>query len=113
MAGYYKWFVEGFSSISAPLTKLTQKKTKFKWLEACEKSFQKLKTRLTTTPVLSLSDGVDDFMVYCDASRVGLGCVLMQRGNVIPYASRQLKIHKNNYPTRDLKMTAVVFALKI
>ncbi|MCF7184066.1 RNA-directed DNA polymerase, partial [Corynebacterium sp. MC-13] len=71
LVGYYTRFVEGFSSISAPLTKLTQKKTKFEWSEACEKSFQELKTRLTTAPILSLPERADDFVVYCDASRVG------------------------------------------
>ncbi|WMV46272.1 hypothetical protein MTR67_039657 [Solanum verrucosum] len=72
-------FVEGFSSISSPLTKLTQKKVKFQWSDECKKCFSKLKTRLTTTHVLNLPDGSDGFVIYCDASRVGVGCVLMQR----------------------------------
>ncbi|WMV25682.1 hypothetical protein MTR67_019067 [Solanum verrucosum] len=76
LAGYYRRFVDGFSSISSSLTKLTQKTVKFQWPEACEKSFQKLKKRLTTAPVLTLPEGTQGFMVYCDASRVGLGCVL-------------------------------------
>ena len=63
--------------------------------------------------MLTLPDGVDGFVVYCDASRVGLGCVLMQKGKVITYASRQLKPHEKNYPTHDLELAAVVFALKI
>ncbi|WMV58602.1 hypothetical protein MTR67_051987, partial [Solanum verrucosum] len=67
-----------FSSISSPLTALTQKKAKFEWSKACEKRFQELKDRLTSTPVLTLPEGTDWFVVYCDASRVGLGCVLMQ-----------------------------------
>ncbi|KAH0757840.1 hypothetical protein KY290_021333 [Solanum tuberosum] len=113
LAGYYRRFVEGFSSIASPLTKLTQKKVKFQWSDDCEKSFAELKTRLTTTPVLTLPEGSDGYVIYCDASRVGLGCVLMQRGKVIAYASRQLKVHEKNYPTHDLELAAVVFTLKI
>ncbi|KAH0692437.1 hypothetical protein KY285_019534 [Solanum tuberosum] len=112
LAGYYRRFVEGFSSIASPLTKLTQKKVKFQWSDDCEKSFAELKTRLTTALVLTLLEGSDGYVIYCDASRVVLGCVLMQRGKVIAYASRQLKVHENNYPTHDLEL-AVVFALKI
>ncbi|KAH0765914.1 hypothetical protein KY285_001785 [Solanum tuberosum] len=85
LARYYKRFVEGFSSISSPLTKLTQKTVKFQWSEACEKSFQELKRQLTTSP----------------------------NGKVIAYTSRQLKVHEKNYPTHDLELAAVVFALKI
>ena len=113
LAGYYRRFVQDFSRIAAPLTKLTQKNVKFEWNEACENSFQLLKERLTTAPVLTLPSGVDGFAVYCDASRIGLGCVLMQNGRVVAYASRQLKIHEKNYPTHDLELAAVVFALKI
>ena len=72
-----------------------------------------MKTQLTSAPVLTLPDGVDGFVVYCDASRVGFGCVLMQKGKVIAYASRQLKPHEKNYPTHDLELGAIVFALKI
>ncbi|KAH0709559.1 hypothetical protein KY284_010986 [Solanum tuberosum] len=113
LAGYYRRFVEGFSSIASPLTRLTPKKVKFQWSDDCEKSFAELKTRLTTTLVLTLPEGSDGYVIYCDASRVGLGCVLMQRGKVIAYPSRQLKVHEKNYPTHDLKLAAVVFALKI
>ncbi|KAH0679031.1 hypothetical protein KY284_020116 [Solanum tuberosum] len=113
LAGYYRRFVEGFSSIAPPLTKLTQKTVKFQWFESCEKSFQELKKRLITAPVLTLPEGTQGFVVYCDASRVGLGCVLMQNGKVIAYASRQLKVHEKNYPTHDLELATVVFALKI
>ncbi|KAH0713646.1 hypothetical protein KY289_009605 [Solanum tuberosum] len=112
-ASYYKRFMEGFSSIASPLTRLTQKKVKFQWSDDCEKSFAELKTRLTTTPVLTLPEGSNGYVIYCDASRVGLGCVLMQRGKVITYASRQIKVHEKNYPTHDLELAAVVFALKI
>ena len=72
-----------------------------------------MKDKLTSTPVLTLLEGNEGFVVYCDASRVGLGCVLMQHGKVIAYASRQLKVHEKNYPIHDLELTAVVFALKI
>ncbi|KAH0715889.1 hypothetical protein KY284_008794 [Solanum tuberosum] len=76
-------------------------------IEACEKSFQELKKRLTTAPVLTLPEGTQGFVVYCDASRVGLGCVLMQNGKVIAYASRQLKVHEKNYLTHDLELAVV------
>ena len=76
-------------------------------------NFQELKQKLTTTPVLALPDISKDFMVYCDASHQGLGCVLMQNRRVIAYASQQLKEHENRYPTHDLELAAVVHALKI
>ncbi|KAH0636443.1 hypothetical protein KY289_036358 [Solanum tuberosum] len=77
------------------------------------RSFPKLRKRLTTAPILTLPEGTQGFVVYCDASRVGLGCVLMQNGKVIAYASTQLKVHEKNYPTHDLELAAVVFVLKI
>ena len=113
LAGYYRKFVEGFSKIATPLTKLTRKEEKFIWSEACQNSFDELKQRLTTAPVLTLPSGSEGFTVYCDASRQGLGCVLMQHDRVIAYASRQLKKHEVNYPTHDLELAAVVFALRI
>ncbi|KAH9685255.1 Endonuclease [Citrus sinensis] len=112
-AGYYRRFVEGFSKIAIPMTRLTRKNAKFQWDDDCEKSFQELKTCLTSAPVLTLPSGNEGFMVYSDASRQGLGCVLMQHGKVVAYASRQLKKHEQNYPTHDLELAAVVFALKI
>ena len=113
LAGYYRRFVQNFSRLAAPLTKLTQKKVKFQWDEECQKSFEELKKKLTSADVLVVPSGSDGFAVYCDASRVGLGCVLMQHGRVVAYASRQLKKHEQNYPVHDLEMAAVVFALKI
>ncbi|KAA0040652.1 pol protein [Cucumis melo var. makuwa] len=80
---------------------------------ACERSFQELKQKLVTAPVLTVPDGSGNFVIYSDASKKGLGCVLMQQGKVVAYASRQLKIHEQNYPTHDLELAAVVFALKI
>ena len=113
LAGYYRKFVERFSKLAAPLTKLTRKEEKFVWSEACKQSFDELKWKLTSAPVLTLPSGKDGSTVYCDASRQGLGCVLMQHENVIAYASRQLKKHEQNYPTHDLKLAAIVFALRI
>ncbi|CAD5192555.1 unnamed protein product [Musa acuminata subsp. malaccensis] len=113
MAGYYRRFMEGFSRIAQPLTKLTQKNVKFVWGDDCEQSFQELKRRLTSAPILTIPSGDKGFMVYTDASRTGLGCVLMQKGKVIAYASRQLKSYELNYPTHDLELAAIVFALKI
>ena len=93
LAEYYRKFVEGFSKIAAPLTKLTRKDVKYDWVDVCQKSFDELKGRLTSAPILALPNGRDGFVVYSDASRQGLGCVLMQNDRVIAYASRQLKKH--------------------
>lgn len=93
LAGYYKRFMEGFSIISELLTKLTQNKVKFRWFEDYENSFKELKDRLTSTPVLTLPDGTKGFTAYCDASAISLGCVLMQNGKIVVYASRKLKFH--------------------
>nr|KYP47522.1 Retrotransposable element Tf2 [Cajanus cajan] len=101
-AGYYRRFIEGFSKIVTPLTQLTRKEQPFIWTDASERSFEELKRRLTTSPVLVLPDSGKPFDVYCDASHQGLGCVLMQHGKVVAYASRQLKNHERNYPTHDL-----------
>ncbi|GJX46079.1 putative nucleotidyltransferase, ribonuclease H [Tanacetum coccineum] len=113
LAGYYHRFIENFSKIAKSLTILTQKSKIFDWGKEHELAFQTLKDKLCNAPVLALPNGPEDLMVYCDASRIGLGCVLMQRGKVTAYASRQLKIHEKNYTTRDLELDAVVFALKI
>ncbi|GJU82216.1 putative reverse transcriptase domain-containing protein [Tanacetum coccineum] len=95
------------------MTKLTQKKVKFVWGDKQEAAFQLLKQKLCSAPILALPEGNKDFIAYCDASKKGLGDVLMQREKVIAYASRQLKIHEKNYTTHDLELGAVVFALKI
>ncbi|KAL0551797.1 hypothetical protein IC582_010886 [Cucumis melo] len=113
LAGYYRRFVENFSRIATPLTQLTRKGAPFVWSKACEDSFQTLKQKLVTAPVLTIPDGSGSFVIYSDASKKGLGCVLMQQGKVVAYASRQLKSHEQNYPTHDLELAAVVFALKI
>ena len=113
LAGYYRRFIENFSKIAKALTELLKKGKKFEWTEACEISFQELKKRLVSAPVLCLPDLEEDFQVYCDASYRGLGSVLMQEGKVVSYASRQLKNHEVNYPTHDLELASVVHALKI
>ncbi|GKE21440.1 putative reverse transcriptase domain-containing protein [Tanacetum coccineum] len=95
------------------MTKLTQKKVKFEWGDKQEAAFQLLKQKLCSAPILALPEGSEDFIAYCDASKKGLGIVLIQREKVIDYASRQLKIHEKNYTTHDLELGAVVFALKI
>ncbi|GJU18692.1 reverse transcriptase domain-containing protein [Tanacetum coccineum] len=113
LAGYYRRFIEGFSKISKPLTKLTQKNKSYIWGEEQESAFQLLKQKLCEAPILALPEGNDNFVVYCDASLQGLRAVLMQREKVIAYASRQLKPHEENYTTHDLELGAVIFALKI
>ena len=95
------------------MTRLTQKEVKFDWDDRCEKAFQKLRRRLTTAPILIVSDRGQGYTVYCDTSRAGLGCVLMQSGRVVAYGSRQLKNNEQNYPTHDMELAAVVFTLKI
>ncbi|KAK5845393.1 hypothetical protein PVK06_001575 [Gossypium arboreum] len=93
LAGYYRRFVEGFSVMAAPLTKLIRKGAPFVWTDKQQEAFEKLKKVLTEAPVLIQPESGKDFTVYSDASHVGLGCVLMQEGKVVAYASRQLKPH--------------------
>nr|GEX14591.1 reverse transcriptase domain-containing protein [Tanacetum cinerariifolium] len=107
LAGYYRRFIEGFSKIAKPMTKLTQKKVKFEWGDKQEAAFQLLKQKLCNAPILALPEGSEDSIVYNNASNKGLGAVLMQREKVISYASRQLKIHEKNYTTHDLELRAV------
>jgi len=104
LAGNNRRFVEGFSSLSAPLTKLTQKATKFQWTDTYERSFRALKDRLTSAPALALLEGTDGYAIYCDASGIGLGCVLMQHGKVVAYAYIQLRKHEKKYLTQDLNL---------
>jgi hypothetical protein len=112
MVGYYRCFIEGFSKIARPMTALLAKKVEFKWTPECQESFEMLKQKLPTTPVLVLPNVHKPFSIYCDASYTGLECVLMQEGKVVAYSSRQLKVHEKNYPTHDLELAAVVHALK-
>ncbi|GJT46089.1 putative reverse transcriptase domain-containing protein [Tanacetum coccineum] len=113
LAGYYQRFIENFSKLAKPLTLLTQKNKKYEWGDKQEEAFRILKDKLCNAHLLALPDGPDDFVVYCDASNQGFRCMLMQRFKVIAYASRQLKVHENNYTTHDLELGAIVFALKI
>ena len=111
--GYYRRFIEDFSRLEAPMTRLTRKEVNFDWDGRSEDAFQELKRRLTSAPILIVLDMGQGYTVYCDASRAGLGCVLMQSGRVGAYGSRQLKNHEKNYLTHDMELAAVVFALKI
>ena len=113
LAGYYRRFVRGFSVIASPLTKLLRKGIKFEWTDKCQNSFEQLKGMLVEAPVLTQPTSGKEYTLYSDASCTGLGCVLMQDGKVVAYASRQLKPHEQNYPTHDLELAAIVFALKI
>ncbi|XP_017976422.1 PREDICTED: uncharacterized protein LOC108661938 [Theobroma cacao] len=113
LVDYYRRFIQGFSLIATPLTHLTRKGIKFEWDDVCESQFQKLKNQLTSAPILTLLISGKEFVVYSDASKLGLGCVLMQDEKVVAYASQQLKKHETNYPTHDLELAVVVFALKI
>jgi len=113
LASYCRRFIEGFSKIVAPLTQLTLKDQHFTWTDKCEESFQELKRRLTSAPILVIPDVGKPFEVYCDASHLSLGCVLMQEKKAVTYALRQFKVHERNYPTHDLELAAIVFALKI
>ncbi|GKA87533.1 putative reverse transcriptase domain-containing protein [Tanacetum coccineum] len=113
LAGYYRRFIEGFSLISKPLTKLTQKNKKYEWGTEEDEAFHTLKQKLCSSLILALLEGNENFVVYCDASHKGYGAVLMQREKVIAYASRQLKKHEENYTTHDLELGAVVFALRL
>ncbi|KAJ9565173.1 hypothetical protein OSB04_001139 [Centaurea solstitialis] len=107
LAGYYRRFIQDFSKIASSLTVLTKKNAKFLWTDKQEEAFQTLKKKLCQALILSLPDGTEDFVVYSDALKMGLGCVLMQRGKVISYASRQFK------GSREKLSAAVVFALKL
>jgi hypothetical protein len=95
------------------MMKLLEKNKAFEWTVECQASFEELKKDLTSAPVLVLPDVTKKFDIYCDTSHRGLGCVLMQEGQVVCYASHQLRKHEENYPNHDLELAAVVHALKI
>jgi hypothetical protein len=111
--GYYRRFIEGFLKISNPMAELLEKDKKFKWTPACEASFQESKKRLTTTLILVMPDMEKSFSIYYDVLGQGLGCVPMQNGCVVAYASRQLRKYEMNYLTHDLELAVVVHTLKI
>ena len=113
LVGYYRRFIEDFSRLAAPMTRLTRKVVKFVWDDSCERAFQELKSRLTSAPILIVPERGRRYTVYCDASKDGLGCVMMQSGKVITYGSRKLKNDEQNYPTHDMELAAVVFTLSI
>ena len=113
LACYYRRFVKGFSMTMATMTRLLQKNVKYEWSEKCQRSFDKLKAFLTKASVLTQSTCGKEYVIFSDASLNRLGCVLMQEGKVVAYASRQLKPHEKNYPTHDLELAVIVFALKI
>jgi ribonuclease HI len=113
LAGYYRRFIEGFSKIAKPMTELLEKGKTFEWTPRREAGFQELKKRLTMTPVLTMPNIEKPFLIYCNASGKGLGCVLMQDDHVVAYASRRLRKHEEKYPTHDMELAAVVHALKI
>ena len=113
LAGYYRRFIEDFSRLAEPMTKLTQKEVKFEWNNLCERAFHELKRSLTSSPIVIVPERGQRYTVYCDASNDGLGCVLMQSRRVVAYDSCQLKNHERSYPTHDMKLAAIAFALKI
>ena len=113
LAGYYRRFIEDFSRLAEPMTRLTRKEVKFDWDDRYEKAFQDLKKILTSAPILIVPDRGQGYTMYCDALMAGLRCVLMQSGRVVAYGSRQLKNHEQNYPTHDMELAAIFFALKI
>jgi hypothetical protein len=112
LAGYYRQFIPKFSKIMKPITELLKKENKYLWSEACDKAFKHLKKLLTTSHVLAQPDTTKPFDVYCDASGMGLGGVLIQEGRVISYSLRQLRRHEEHYPTHDLELTVVVMTLR-
>jgi hypothetical protein len=112
-AGYCRRFIPDFSRTDKPMTELLKKGVKFVWSEECDKAFHTLREHVTSAPVLAQPDMSKPFEVFCDASGIGLGCVLMQENRVMAYASRALRPHEKNYPTHDLELAAVVHALKL
>jgi hypothetical protein len=101
-----------FSKIAKPMMKLLVKNKAFERIVECQASFEELRKCLTLAPVWLLPDLKKKFDIYCDASRRGLGYVLMQEGQLVCYASQQLSKHEENYPTHDLELAVVVHALK-
>jgi hypothetical protein len=111
LVGYYRRFIPNFSKITQPVTELLKKENMYVWTGACDEAFKHLKKLLTTSPVLAQPDTTKPFDVYCDTSGTSLGGVLMQKGRVISYSSRQLSHHEEHYPTHDLELAVVVMAL--
>jgi hypothetical protein len=112
LVGYYRRFILNFFKIVNPITELLKKGNKYIWSEDCDETFRAFKKLLTTSPVLAQHDITKSFNVYCDAFGTGLGCVLMQEGQVISYSLRQLRCHKEHYPTHDLDLAIVAMAFR-
>jgi hypothetical protein len=112
LAGYYRRFIEVFSKIAHPITSLQKKGVKFQWTLDCKKSFHHLKQLLTSAPILRIADSNEDFIVFIDACKEGLGGVLTQNGFFICYESRKLKEHERHYATHDLELVVIVHALR-
>eukprot|EP00253_Pinus_taeda_P005576 PITA_05576 len=110
---YYTRFIEGFSRVAYPITSLQKKGMDFKWSIECQESFDQLKHLLTTAPILSIVDPNKDYVVCTDASKEGVGGVLMQEGKVIAYESRKIKEHEKRYSAYDLELTTIIHALKM
>jgi hypothetical protein len=113
LVGYYRRFIPNFSKIAKSMTKLLEKDAKFKWNQQCKETFLTLKKLLTSAHVLAQPNIEKLFDVYCDASGMGIGVVLMQDGHAISYASRQLRHHEEHYPTHDLELLTVVHTMKV
>jgi hypothetical protein len=113
LAGYYCRFIKDFSKIAKLMTKLLEKNKAFEWIVECQASFEGLRKHLTLALVFILPDLTKKCDIYCDTSRRALGCILVQEGQVVCYASRQLMKHEENYLTYDLELAAVVHAPKI
>lgn len=113
LVGYYKRFIKGFLKLEMPLTQLTRKDQAYVWDALCEESFIELKKKLMSAPVLIFPNPSESFVVYCDASMMGLGGVLMQNKHVVSYSSKHLKVNERIFPTHDLELVSVVFVLKI
>jgi len=109
LTGYYWRFIDGFFKLALSLTQLTRKGQAYVWDAKCEKIFRELNKRLTSASVLIFSNPKESFVVYCDASKMDFGGVLMQNRQVLAYASRQLKVHEKNYLTHDLEALFVWF----
>jgi hypothetical protein len=110
---YYQRFVDGFLKIANPITELQKKNKKFVWIEKCAEAFQRLKELLMTTPILKVPDMDANFLICTDASKEGLGEVLMQYSRVIAYILRKLRKHEENYAMHDLELLAIVYALRV
>ena len=113
LTGYYRRFNEDFSRLVAPIKILIRKEVKFEWNDLCEKAFQTLDRRLTSAPILIVSERGQRYTMYYDTSKAGLGRVLMQSGRVVAFGSRQLKNHEQNYPIHEMELAAIVFSLNI